>query len=120
MEPVETNRLRCRRGNGRALNIHFRFQKAFRLSVIFTKKRNAMEIIFTLDDIQNVAKDFIKYSRAYKVFAFSGELGAGKTTFIHAVCKEIGVKETVTSPTYAIIQEYHLPKIKYYLPHRPV
>lgn len=67
-----------------------------------------MEIIFTLAGIQNVAKDFIKYCKAYKVFAFSGELGAGKTTFIHAVCKEIGVKEAVTSPTYAIIQEYHL------------
>ncbi len=38
MEPVETNRLRCRRGNGRALNIHFLFQKAFGLSAIFTKR----------------------------------------------------------------------------------
>ena len=66
-----------------------------------------MEIIFTLDDIENAAKDFLQYVSAYKVFAFSGELGAGKTTFINALCQQLGVKETVTSPTYAIIQEYH-------------
>ena len=69
-----------------------------------------MEIIFSLDDIENAAKEFIEYSSAYKVFAFTGELGAGKTTFIHAICKLLGVKETVTSPTYAIIQEYYFKK----------
>src|SRR6266699_2276392 len=66
-----------------------------------------MEIIFNLDDIENVAKEFVECSSAYKVFAFTGGLGAGKTTFINAICKQLGVKETVTSPTYAIIQEYH-------------
>ena len=69
-----------------------------------------MEIIFNLDDIENAAKEFVECSSAYKVFAFTGELGAGKTTFINAICKQLGVKETVTSPTYAIIQEYHFEK----------
>jgi len=69
-----------------------------------------MELIFTLDDIDNAAKKFVDYSNLYRVFGFSGELGAGKTTFINAVCKQLGVKETVTSPTYAIIQEYYFEK----------
>ena len=66
-----------------------------------------MEIIFTSDNIEAAAKEFITFTNEYNVFAFSGELGAGKTTFINAICKLLGVKETVTSPTYAIIQEYH-------------
>ena len=65
-----------------------------------------MEIIFDLNDIEIAAKKFISLMGDYKVITFSGELGAGKTTFINAVCKELGVDETVTSPTYAIIQEY--------------
>ena len=66
-----------------------------------------MEIIFTSDNIEAAAKEFITFTNEYNVFAFSGELGAGKTTFINAICKLLGVKETVTSPTYAIIQEYY-------------
>ncbi|MEO5908112.1 MAG: tRNA (adenosine(37)-N6)-threonylcarbamoyltransferase complex ATPase subunit type 1 TsaE [Ginsengibacter sp.] len=65
-----------------------------------------MELIFELNKIENAAKEFLKLINDYKVFAFSGELGAGKTTFISAFCKELGVVETVTSPTYSIIQEY--------------
>jgi tRNA threonylcarbamoyladenosine biosynthesis protein TsaE len=66
-----------------------------------------MEFIFELDNIQKIAKEFISLIDKYKIIAFSGELGAGKTTLINAICKELGVKEIVTSPTYAIIQEYH-------------
>jgi len=65
-----------------------------------------MEFIFELSNIENAAKEFLKLTNDYTVFAFSGELGAGKTTFISVLCKQLKVAETVTSPTYSIIQEY--------------
>ncbi|SRR6185312_5382075 len=65
-----------------------------------------MEIFFDLNSMGKAASEFLKSLNDYKVFAFSGELGAGKTTFISALCKELRVAETVTSPTYSIIQEY--------------
>lgn len=65
-----------------------------------------MEIFFELKSIEQTASEFLKSLNRFKVFAFSGELGAGKTTFISALCKELKVAETVTSPTYSIIQEY--------------
>ena len=42
-----------------------------------------------------------------KVFAFYGKMGSGKTTFIKAVCEELGVTDVITSPTFAIVNEYH-------------
>lgn len=66
-----------------------------------------MEIVFELKDIENAAKKFFQISGQNKTFAFSGDLGSGKTTFISALCKEAGVKEHITSPTYSIIQEYN-------------
>jgi len=65
-----------------------------------------MEIFFDIDEIEKTAREFLKITEGYKVFAFSGELGAGKTTFITWLCKQFGVVETVSSPTYSIIQEY--------------
>ncbi len=65
-----------------------------------------MEFIFELKDIKTIANSFLKLTEKFKVFAFSGDLGAGKTTFINVLCKELGVTETVTSPTFSIIQEY--------------
>lgn len=65
-----------------------------------------MEIIFGLNEIEKTAKYFLELNHGSKLFAFSGDLGAGKTTFINALCKQMGVAEAVTSPTYSIIQEY--------------
>ena len=65
-----------------------------------------MEIIFALDEIETIAQNFLQIVKPNKVFAFSGDLGAGKTTFINALCKQLRVTESVTSPTYSIIQEY--------------
>ena len=65
-----------------------------------------MEMVFKFDEIDKVAKEFLKYTLGYKIFTFAGDLGTGKTTFIDAVCKEIGVAEAVASPTYSVIQEY--------------
>jgi tRNA threonylcarbamoyladenosine biosynthesis protein TsaE len=65
-----------------------------------------MEIQFSLDTIWEAASQFWKEAANTTVFAFHGEMGAGKTTFIHALCKVKGVTSTVGSPTYSLINEY--------------
>lgn len=65
-----------------------------------------MEICFDFNEIEKTAKKFLNLTSGYKVLAFSGDLGAGKTSFISAVCRVLWVQDTVTSPTYSIIQEY--------------
>jgi tRNA threonylcarbamoyladenosine biosynthesis protein TsaE len=65
-----------------------------------------MEWTFSLSTINEVAKDFWKAVDGKRVFAFHGEMGAGKTTFIHALCDAKGVKDVVGSPTFSIINEY--------------
>ncbi len=62
--------------------------------------------IKNLEELPAAAREFIKEMGNRTVFAFYGGMGAGKTTFIKAVCKELGVTETVASPTFAIINEY--------------
>lgn len=63
-------------------------------------------IIENKNSVKSAAKQFVKLMGDDKIFAFHGAMGAGKTTFIKAVCEELGVKETITSPTFAIINEY--------------
>ena len=66
-----------------------------------------MEItIKSLDTIHEAAKEFVKEMGEGKVFAFYGKMGAGKTTFIKAICEVLGVEDVITSPTFAIINEY--------------
>lgn len=66
-----------------------------------------MEItISNLDNIRESAREFINNIGPHKVFAFYGKMGAGKTTFIKAICEELGVDDVITSPTFAIINEY--------------
>ena len=66
-----------------------------------------MEIrINSLADINEAAKTFVENMGDGKVFAFYGKMGAGKTTFVKAVCEELGVDDVITSPTFAIVNEY--------------
>ncbi len=62
--------------------------------------------VSTLDDIAAAAKQFVALMGGRKVFALFGPMGVGKTTFVRAVCQELGVQDTVTSPTFAIVNEY--------------
>ncbi|MDR2119000.1 MAG: tRNA (adenosine(37)-N6)-threonylcarbamoyltransferase complex ATPase subunit type 1 TsaE [Tannerellaceae bacterium] len=62
------------------------------------------------EEERNAAQHFIQKMNGKKVFAFHGKMGAGKTTFIKAVCKLLGVEEVVNSPTFSIINEYHIEK----------
>lgn len=63
--------------------------------------------IKSLDSIHDeAAREFIKNMGTGHVFAFYGKMGAGKTTFIKAVCEELGVDDVITSPTFAIVNDY--------------
>jgi tRNA threonylcarbamoyladenosine biosynthesis protein TsaE len=65
-----------------------------------------MELTFSLSTIHENATEFWNLFSEPRVIAFYGEMGAGKTTFIHALCDVKGVKDRVGSPTFSIINEY--------------
>ena len=70
-----------------------------------------MEIkIENLDKIREAAKEFVANIGDSTVFAFYGKMGAGKTTFVKAVCEELGVDDVITSPTFSIVNEYRSEK----------
>ena len=71
-----------------------------------------MELCFHLQDILPAAEKFWQQWPRQKVFAFHGGMGAGKTTFIHALCSVKGTTEVVGSPTFSIINEYKYPEGK--------
>lgn len=60
-------------------------------------------------ELQNAASELLKFAADEKVFLFEGEMGAGKTTLIKFLCRKLGVEETVSSPTYSIVNEYAFP-----------
>ena len=62
--------------------------------------------IENLEKISEAAHDFVANIGENTVFAFYGKMGAGKTTFVKAVCEELGVDEVITSPTFSIVNEY--------------
>jgi len=62
--------------------------------------------IESLKTINQQAQNFVNQIGDRTVFAFNGKMGAGKTTFIKSICETMGVKETVNSPTFSIVNEY--------------
>ena len=65
-----------------------------------------MEITYTLPEIDAVAKQLWEDGKQYKIWAFYAEMGSGKTTLIHSICTLLAVEDVVSSPTYAIMNEY--------------
>jgi tRNA threonylcarbamoyladenosine biosynthesis protein TsaE len=70
-----------------------------------------MEFIFTIDEIESVANKILAATKGKTIFALQGEMGSGKTTFVKAFCKALGVKDMVSSPTFSIINVYHTNKV---------
>ena len=69
-----------------------------------------MDAIFELEQIGAVAKAAWKEGKKHKVWIFRAPMGTGKTSFIHALCQTLGVEDTVSSPSYGIINEYLSPE----------
>lgn len=63
-------------------------------------------IINGLEDYPRAAKEFVKLLKHGNLYAFYGKMGSGKTTLIKSICEELGVADTVNSPTFAIVNEY--------------
>jgi tRNA threonylcarbamoyladenosine biosynthesis protein TsaE len=68
-----------------------------------------MEKTFGITEIEAVAEWFWQQCGNFRVIAFYGEMGVGKTTLIHQLCKIIGVKDAVSSPTFSLINSYKTP-----------
>ena len=79
---------------------------------MFNLQRSIFEMeirIQSLENINTAARQFIDEvinKTAANVYAFYGKMGSGKTTFIKALCEELGVEDVITSPTFAIVNEY--------------
>ena len=72
---------------------------------MFSRKVNSIK------ELQTVANELISGFSDKRVFAFYGKMGAGKTTFIQSVCRALGSDDNVTSPTFALINEYNTPEM---------
>ncbi len=70
------------------------------------ERKPVLQISYSLATIENAAHQLWQYAHQYKVWAFKGEMGAGKTTLVYALCKYLGVEDDVSSPTFSIINQY--------------
>lgn len=66
-----------------------------------------MKRAFTMQEIDAVASELWALGKDRRVWTFDGDMGAGKTTLIAAICRHLGVSDAVSSPTYALVNEYH-------------
>ena len=62
--------------------------------------------ILSAENINKIAHDFLPLLKQHKIVAFYGGMGVGKTTFIKGLCRAMGVSEPITSPSYALVNEY--------------
>lgn len=70
------------------------------------EQKPVLQISYSLANIENAVHQLWQYAHQYKVWAFFAEMGSGKTTLIHELCNMLGVRENVSSPTFALINEY--------------
>jgi tRNA threonylcarbamoyladenosine biosynthesis protein TsaE len=68
------------------------------------------QLTWQLPDIRLAAKKILETCRNDRIFAFYGEMGVGKTTFIKALCRELNVQDRVSSPSFGLINEYRIPE----------
>ncbi|MFN6088766.1 MAG: tRNA (adenosine(37)-N6)-threonylcarbamoyltransferase complex ATPase subunit type 1 TsaE [Cyclobacteriaceae bacterium] len=65
-----------------------------------------LDKVFGLQDLDTISKDIIRSAKGLSVWLINGEMGAGKTTLVKSICRELSVNEVVSSPTFSIINEY--------------
>ncbi len=70
-------------------------------------KQGTLDISYSLDTIDNAAQKLWAFAKQHRIWTFSGDMGAGKTTLISSLCRHLGVQEAVSSPTFSLINEYH-------------
>src|SRR6185503_8257732 len=68
----------------------------------------------SINELRSAAENLIRFAGNEKIFLFYGDMGAGKTTFIKSLCASLGTDETVTSPTFSIVNEYQGKTAKIY------
>jgi tRNA threonylcarbamoyladenosine biosynthesis protein TsaE len=68
-----------------------------------------MFVHYKLKELESIAESILSEFSMYKIFCFEGDLGAGKTTLIEAMCRELGSEDELSSPTFSIINEYNSP-----------
>ncbi|MFM8492901.1 MAG: tRNA (adenosine(37)-N6)-threonylcarbamoyltransferase complex ATPase subunit type 1 TsaE [Bacteroidota bacterium] len=68
------------------------------------------ERIYALEEVDQVAKEVLQWSRGINLWMLEGPMGAGKTTFVRAVCAALDIQDSVNSPTFGIVQEYQTKK----------
>jgi tRNA threonylcarbamoyladenosine biosynthesis protein TsaE len=65
---------------------------------------------YNIAEIDNLARELWQEGKAYRTWAFYAPMGAGKTTLIHSICESLHVIEAISSPTFALINEYTSPE----------